>query len=245
MEISFTTKDLLQTLNALPRGSIMAYGSQISTLPSRRLYNTQAFFDYLCKRGIRLIVYNFLPPAPLSFEIRFREFVRAEEKYNYKYGVDWVVFPFLGGDEAAVATVAANMRYFDKDYYGNPTDSLPLMKSIYTLKDVDICSWEVSEISFIAAMVRQWPAAYGVRAVNAGAYTYVAPYYGKYVFGTIDGSRGGTEFEYATGYNGEALMAADMRNMLVIAVIALLILGNVGEYAKDLEKRRIQRGVVQ
>jgi hypothetical protein len=245
--VSFTTTDLINTVEAVPEGSTIAIGFQGEVMPQRRTFRVNAFWDYLCRRNYKMIVYCYKPTSPVVWDRSFIDFVEAPRKYGYEYGTDWIVFPFLGGDESAMAALAANLRYFDKDYYGTPIEDLPIMEGMYTLDDVALVTY-TGEYSFSTAITRQWPGKYNVKAVYPGGFDVIAQYYNVYVFGCIDGQRGLTEFESQVGYDGEALMKAEMRSLIVGAAFIIIIAINIGEFINPSERveavDQVKRGVI-
>jgi len=232
--IGYTTRDFYNTIQSLKVGGIVALPFQETTAH----YNSYrdgwtAMLLQLFTRRAKLICYSLQTETPQVWETLFR-FVDMS-KYNYTYGVDYVIFPFLSGDESALASIGANMRLFTTDLYGTKTADIPVMAKVRTLADVDLTISSYSSNDFADMYVRQWPARYGVKALTTmRAYGDVAQHYGKYIFGCEDRP---AEYEKLTGYAGEDLIISDAQNVTAVFIYFSILLGNITYF---LDKRRRQ-----
>jgi hypothetical protein len=73
--------------------------------------------------------------------------------------------------------------------------------------------------------------------VNNYGFQVIAIYYGIYVQGCLDRTRGRAEFEYATGFPGEEVLRFQFRNIGASLVFITVILGNIALYSKRKEER--------
>jgi hypothetical protein len=228
MTIGPITKDFYNQVQNLPPGSIVAFGNQQSYggyIVKKDCY--KALLYQLFDRKAKLVLCSFWTDTPQCWT-DIIAYSGMDKKYNLVYGVDYVVFGFLSGDESALAASAADFhKAYATDLYGHTTDSLPLMSQVHSLKDVQLTICDASSFTFVDMFVRQWPAAYNVPSINIYVYSTVAPYYGRYVQGCLDGVRGYAEYESLTGYNGSQLLMLTVRNLQAIWLFFAIILGNV------------------
>jgi hypothetical protein len=240
--IGYTTKDFYNTIQNLKEGGMVALAFQMNLanyVPYRSGYT--AMLLQLFTRKAKLICYSFYADTPQVWQALFT-YVNME-KYNYRYGVDYVIFPFLSGEESALATIAANMRVFTTDIYGTNTEDIPLMANVRTLSDVDLAITSYSSNDFADMFVRQWPAKYGVKALTSmRAYGDVAQHYKKYIFGCEDRP---AEYEKLTGYPGEDLIIADANNVTLIFIWISILLGNMAYFADRRKKFAVPTGQVR
>ena len=235
------TRDYYNTIEALPEGSVVAFpgGIPLKDYASKRDI-CRATLYHLAQRKAKMILYSFDPEAPQVW-VAMRTYSDIEGKYGYKYGVDFVIFPFLPGGEPALATVAGDMQVFSTDIYGTPIGSIPLMRNLRTAADVRLIVIWATELVFPAQVIRQWDAKYGVKALDMQYYASIATWYGTYVVGCLDGSRGAAEYEKLTGFLGEQISMVDITNLVGIWVLMLVALGNIEYFLKRQKKENIQK----
>jgi hypothetical protein len=148
-----------------------------------------------------------------------------EAKYGYTYGEDYVIFPFLAGEESAMTAGAADLfAAYTTDNRGTLLTALPLLETVKSMNDVDLVIFQSHIITIPHMYVRQFATAYGVRSISMGGYATVAPYYGTYVFGAMDRS---AEYEIYVGLPGEEVGKMDMANLENILMVSLILIGLV------------------
>ena len=226
--IGSITKDFYNEIEKLPPGSIVAFANHNSYsgyLVKKDEY--RAIFYHLFDKQCKLIMVSFWPDTPQVWT-DLLAYSGVEKKYNIRSGTDFVVFPFLSGEETALAAIAADFhKAFTVDLYGNPIDSIPLMTNVHSLRDVQLTISDAGSFTFIDMFVRQWPAAYDVPSINIYVYSTVAPYYPRFVQGALDGSRGGAEYEVLTKYPGAELIKLNARNLQGLWVLVTIVIGNI------------------
>jgi len=225
------TKDFYDRVQELPEGSIVAFADHRDFpgyMGKRDMY--RAVIYHIFDRKLKFIMCSFWHDVPQAF-VDLIAYSGVEKKYGVKEGVDYVIFPYLAGEETALAAAAADFhKAYATDIRGVPVKDIPLMQGVHSLKDVQLVISDASSFTFIDMFVRQWPAAYGVKAVDIWTFANVAPYYGRFVFGALDGPRGYAEYESLTGYVGEELLRMDARNLQGLMVFAALFLGNLSYF---------------
>jgi hypothetical protein len=229
------TTDFYNEIEALNPGDVIAwaqncaFGAYVNKRDAYRAVVYHAIID----NDAKMILYSLDPDAP-QLNAALMVYCESElEAAGKQYGVDWIIMPFLAGEESALAAIARNARVTGNDLIeGRPLDQFPIMEGINTMDDIPLTINDAGSFTFVDMWIRQWPAAYGNRGLNTMVFATVAPVYGIYVHGALDGNRGYAEYEKLTGYSGDQLIKMDMRNLQGIAVITIVILGNITYFAR-------------
>jgi hypothetical protein len=130
----------------------------------------------------------------------------AEKKFDKEMGVDWVMYPFIPGGEAALAAFAANLHVTETDYFGNSLEDLPLLSNLNDVNDLQLAVGGSTEQNTHQIVIRQIQQAYGIKTldiVSAASYPTVAPYVQSGQFSAvIKGARAAAEYEQVSGLIG-------------------------------------------
>jgi len=149
----------------------------------------------------------------------------------YKYGEDWVMTPYIPGEEAAMARVASDIweASNSRDFYGTPYSQLPMMQKLRSFRDVDLTHLSAYSGTHIEMYVRQWTGAAfpNIRGIATHAYEDLAYAYGKFIFGTISGLRGSAEYQHLTNFAGEQRAMIESRNTEALIMFAAIALGTI------------------
>jgi hypothetical protein len=155
------------------------------------------------------------------------------EEYGLVYGEDYVIMPFLSGEETAMAAVATNFRQaYSIDYKGTLIDDIPILDGINDFNDIDLAIAQYGIFTFGEMFVRQWAVKYEPILI-VGQFYGIAPYWGTYVIGDIDNTlRAFAEWEFLVGIPGEELIRLDSQNLqgaaTIIVIYILIIVWAVG-----------------
>jgi hypothetical protein len=161
--------------------------------------------------------------------------LKTAEAQGKVYGKDWIQLGFIAGGEAAIVSVAEDIRgAFKTDYFGTPLDQLPLMAKIKDYKDVGLVITSFGSTTWIESSVRQWYIKYNLPIVSytmtGGATVSVAYYPNKGVVGIIEGGRGGAELEFLGKVYGIAQSQTDAKTLSFVAVAVMIIVGNISYF---------------
>jgi hypothetical protein len=243
MKVSTWTQDYYNEIVALPPGSTVAIAGVGYSVPALRsgLTQTPCLMRFLMGRGLKIIYVAFGPASPGNFYLFMTKYSASEEEFGYVYGEDWVCLPFVAGEETAIAAVGDNMRHTEVDMFGTPLEEIPVMENIYTIGDVDLTIVSGGGFTVQPMYVRQWAIKHGVRQINSYSFKTIAIYYGTYVQGVLDHSRGQAEFQYLVGFPGEAIVRFQFRNIGAGIVFIMVIMGNLAIYTG--KERRVEEGV--
>jgi hypothetical protein len=209
-------------------GGTAIYGAEYITYGTYWLKRDmkRAVFKHLADNDIKLVLYSLGPQSPQVVAASV-EYAKLEEDYGYVYGVDYVIFPYLAGEESALAAIAADMHVMATDIYGTPTADLPLMQDLHVITDCDFAIIECSAFTFGEMFVRQSPGKYGITTIGTIYYSAIAAYYGTLIVGDLEVPRGYAEFEYMTGYTGMDVSMMDVRNVMASIIIITTIVMNI------------------
>jgi hypothetical protein len=234
------TRDFYNEIDKLPKGSIIAFANFDTydrIVGERDVY--RALLRHIFRNNLKLICCSFAPTTNILYSYAL-EYSGVVKMFNLVEGEDYVIFPFLAGEETALAAAAANFPgTYATDNRGVAVNNIPLMQKVSSLRDVQLTITFGTSFTQVDMFVRQWPAAYGVRSINMQVYSTSASYYGRFVFGDLDGTRGYTEYEALTGYSGDDLIRMDARNLQGLLVFAAMALGNITYFATRSTKAKV------
>jgi hypothetical protein len=187
-----------------------------------------AHLDHLASKGWKLLMFSYGTPCAAIWE-QMVKMSRIEEKYGYVYGEDFVIFPYMAGDEIAMSLVADIKGNYALDNRGNPTNTIPLLQNINTGDDADVFWSEYHIFTYGEMFVRQWPAAYGKPLLNIGAWHGISPWYGTYCVGSLTAY---AWYEQSVGLPGEALFKIEAQNLVGLFGLAMIVIGLIHSFVK-------------
>ena len=224
-------QDFYNEVEKLNPGDVVALAPSGMSYKSARSVMKAFLIHAVVKKGAKVIFYSFSVGEPVQ-ALRILEYTNLPS-FGKQYGTDYVVFPYLSGEETALAAIGRDLGVLNVDVYGTVVEDLPIMTALAdgphsTLRACALC-WNLGAGSTFPEMwVRQWPATYGVRGIDGRGYQPIATWYGTYVFGALIQTAGWAEYEKLTGTVGEDLMKADVVSVTTTFVIALVIIANIG-----------------
>lgn len=238
MKVSGWTLDYIAELDKLDPGDVIVWGHNWGGIVSARsgLTINTAIMEYLMSKQIKIIFVSFSPATPTNMYTFMHDYAKSED-YGYEYGIDWVVTPFLAGEESVIAAVGDDMWYPEVDMFGTPISEIPIYENIHVITDAQLAMCDGGGFSWQPMYVRQWAIRHDMPMVNNYGFQVIAIYYDIYVQGVLDRTRGHAEFEYATGFQGEEVLRFQFRNIGSALVFVSVILGNIALYSKKKEDR--------
>lgn len=231
--ISDLTKGYYEQLQTLKEGDIVldAWSTEYSGYMELKP-GMIASHKYFIKNGIKLFIAFGHAECPLIAEAMFGvELKSYMEKYDYKYGEDYVilgvVFPNVAALIAAVTDFQGTVRV---DWKGDPIAGT-FLDQVHTGADIDMISQYTTGAGnpgLVNHIVLRWgtpmisnpigvsmPGA--LASLDAGLYT-----------GLIASARGGTELEFLLNEPGPGMIMMDAFTLGHYMLIAFIIIGNIG-----------------
>jgi len=166
-------------------------------------------------------------------------------KFGKKYGVDYVNLGYRPGDRAVMVTMGRAIRdIFSTDYRGTPLDQLPMMKGIRNYDQI-ACLVVLAHGATPELWIQFAQARYGLKLIicttAVGAPDYYNYLQAKQIIGLIGGMRGAAEYETLVKQPGLGLLAMPAQSWVHLAIIGLILLGNLTFFltrrAKNAENR--------
>ena len=227
--VSDRTRAFHDQIDALPPGSVLIWGESAADVSTYTNFRTfyWALWDTLCENEIKVIFTSWNTGAHLC-GLRAAEERDIEGRYGYEYGKDYVIMPFLAGEESAMAASATDLfSAFATDVRGTPLSAIPMMADIHSMDDADLSIGQYSIFTFGDQYARQFGAKYpDVPLLIIGQYYGIAAYYGTTVFGNVDNTVVAfAEYEYLVGFPGEELAKTEAINTQAFLTLASIVGG--------------------
>ncbi|MDP2872780.1 MAG: hypothetical protein Q8P31_09615 [Bacillota bacterium] len=233
VQISAGTRAAYNAIEAIPAGSLVLWAYEMNAANEPELMPAAiAWFHHLMRKRCKIVAFSiYSEEAPIFAQ---KAFETVGKEYNYVYGEEFVVMPFRAGMETAVAAIGRDIHgVFPTDFFGNRTDTMPLMQEIKGLSDFAILlktsGWGPD------VFVRQMVTVYGIPMV-ANCTGIVAPGAMAYlsagqIQGLVGALTGAAEYEQLLRRPGTAAAMMDAQSTTHMLTVILVLLGNVGFYA--------------
>jgi hypothetical protein len=231
--ISSEVRQAYEFIESLPAKSVVLIGNEF-TAPSWTELGPSyiAVLKHLIRKDIKFVIMAyFSAEAPAAFDSMIKPRIQGYlDKYNYKYGVDWVDLGYLSGGESALAAYATNIYITKTDRYGRPLDELPLYQKLKGFKDFALVI-ELDPGAHLPEYLRQFQTTFGTPHITITYGVTKSAYIPYLASGQIKGMMaaigGGAEYEQLVGAPGVASAGMDAVSTSHLLAAALLILGNI------------------
>lgn len=217
------TKAAFRTIDALPAGSrvIFACGVKPVTAPELGPLSLAVLNQVIAKK-LKIVFLPSMPEAPRFIE----EYAGICQQQGYKEGVDFVVLPFMAGEESHYAAIGSNLKSLYKEQKSSTLwDSITDIKSFALFIDIsggDQQRWAMAHIGG----PRGVPI---VAGVNASIHPNIQQYFTSgQLAGIIGGLNGAAQYEIMNKIPGKAAAGMDAQALGHLLVILLVVLGNIG-----------------
>lgn len=220
--------------NAEP-GSIivLSWDVDAATKPEWYPQGTAIIYHIAQKKELKLINLAIRVDGAVFADEALREVFDIPENMSTDehpdYGVKFVNLGYVAGGEAAVMTMATELKGLVKfDHYGNSLESLDLAKNLVGLKDTAFII-ALSTGSHIWYWWKFLHVPYGTPLGVGGTAAITAavtPLYPNDIVGYLGGIRGAAEYEYLVRRPGSAIAAMDAQLLAHLVIIFFVLLGN-------------------
>jgi len=189
---------------------------------------TIAIIKHLMNRGVKIAFVGYNVEGPMITE----SLIKPWEAKGKKYGVDFCNLGYLAGLENAIAAYARDViKAYPKDFRGNSTDSLPILKGIKTVGDFKMYLFFTTGN---ADMYVRQITTYKIPVIG-GLISTIALQAEPYVqsgqlAGILTGLRGGAEYEVLMKSPGIGLASMDAQSMGHVLIIIMIIFANVSYF---------------
>ncbi|MFC1803379.1 hypothetical protein ACFL0D_05370 [Thermoproteota archaeon] len=225
--ISQSTRDFKSVLDNIPSGGTVMIDFEGTPASWANLGALTVAVSNVCfERDINIIYLTFAMEAP---DVHTRIVENTKLYDTLVYGEDYMNVGYVPGVETGMASWAADTRFISIDHHGNDVASLPIMKDIHTMGDLDA-------VIFVSGTTPDpWFRQFGpynvplLSGAQGGLVPIIQPYYQSgQLAAYLDDVKGAAELEQLSGIPGLALSKMDQVNLLYIFAVLLIIMGNLG-----------------
>jgi hypothetical protein len=239
--VSSPVQSFAKAVDSIPDGSkvLMSCDYDPSGIPEM-VPMTRTALRHLLDKKCKIIITVLWNGGPGLVDKVVRKVV-DEEYPNLKYGVDYVNLGYKAGDEAVMVLMGQGItNAFPKDYRGNDTRSMPIMRGVRDYSSfpmlVNISSGYPGTKEWVQQVQARFhlPMVAGVTAVSAPEfYPYLQS---GQLLGLLGGMAGAAEYEKVRGEKGSATRGMDAQSLAHFFVAFCILLGNVVQWMK---RRRV------
>ena len=230
--------DYIDNIEPHNKAVLLVFDFDPSTMPEL-LPMAEAIIRHCLAKHIRIMVYGGLWPQGMGMAVMATQKVLPDFP-DVKYGEDYALLGYIPGGGVVILSIGEGIKEtFQKDYYGHPLDSLPMMKDINNYDDIALTidlSGSGSPYAWVAFAYQKYgeKIGCGTTAVSAAQY-YPLLQTGQFV-GMLGGLKGAAEYEHLIKRAGiptgrmVASMGMDAQSVIHLLIILLVILGNIGYF---------------
>lgn len=241
LAISPDTVKYKEAIDALPAGSVIAFGMDVSPAgwggelgPQARATATHVF-----RRPLKVVFLSFWETGAPLIETAWKDPFVTEAMKDKKYGVDYVNLGWIPGTETGMASFATDVwKVLEKgDYKGTKLADLPIMANIKTVNDFTMLICIETGTPGGPEYLRQWQARNPRLKVVVGSLGVSVPANMAYVasgqiVSILRGGRGAAEYQRLLNIATQAdVQGSDAMTMSHVVVLLFLLVGNAGYFA--------------
>ena len=240
IRVSAPVQKSYDAIEKLPEGSRVLFSIDYDPSSQPELQPMLiAVLHHAFEKNLKVII---ICQWPLGFPLGQSALFSIAEKYDKKYGIDFVNIGYRPGVSAVMLGIGREIRdFFASDYAGVSIDSLPMMKAVHNYGDIALLvGFEAGSVGDL--WVRLAGAQFGQKIV-LGATAVCAPDMYPYlqanqIEGIIGGLKGAAEYEKLVGHPGGGIAGMTAQSVGHIAIIILIILGNIGYFVTRRRKKQ-------
>ena len=246
INVSPEVRGVYDYIESLPEGSVFLLSLDFDPASKPELYpQAIALLRHAFRKNLRVMAMTLWVSGTGMAEQVIGQVAAEMGKVN---GTDYVFFGWSPGVSAIIISMGQDLyKAFPSDYYGRPTNTLPVLQGVRTLRDVNY----VVSLAAGTAGIETWYV-FGKDKyrfeLGGGCTGVIAP--GLYpllrsgqINGLIGGLRGAAEYEVLVGKKGRAVAGMDAQSVTHFMIIILVILCNVFYVLSGQARRRSERHV--
>jgi len=227
--VSPPVQSVYDYIEAMPEGSVVLMGFNFSPATKPELYPMSlAILRHCYSRNLKVIGMTVNSTAATLADEAMRQ---VAEEYGYQEIEDYTYLGYKYGSRQVMLGIGEDIADpFPEDYSGIPLSEIPMMKEIKNYDDIDLVmdfgSGNTSErwVEYAGARYHQTIAIGCTGVMVSGLYPYLKA--GQLV-GLIGGLKGAAEYEKLIGKPEKATQGMRVQSIAHIAIILLVIFGNV------------------
>jgi len=217
-------------IEGLPAGSVALVSHDYDPgVAGEMIPQARAVLGHLMGRGVRVVNVSLTPEGSRLSEQLLGELA---EEHQYVYGQDYLSLGYVVGVEAGPRAVVEGLV------------AAHWSSLIEEVADISLVVEFAGAPEYLRLWLEQVQAPYGlpmVAGVSATADPYARPYYRNeaqdQLLGLITGFVGAAEYERLSGQEGVALAGMDAQSLAHLAIILLVVVGNVAYFAQRMRGR--------
>jgi hypothetical protein len=241
IKVTKEVKGVYDKIESLPEGSNILIAADFDPSTQPELYPMlKAVMEHIIRKHDKLLIAVLNVNGPNLVDRAINELkVKHPE---WKSGEDYAFLGFQVGGAIVIMSMGSDIsRTFPKDFYGEATSTMPIIRNFNKLKDAKYM------VMFEASSLADAWIAYGTQKFNiplgAGLTAVMAPTYypylqAKQVNGIIGGLRGAAEYEKLIVEPGGATSAMDSQSVVHALIFLAILLANIFALIVATQKRR-------
>jgi hypothetical protein len=219
---------MYEAIEGLPPGSVALVSHDYDPgVAGEMVPQVRAVLAHLMRRGVRVVSVSLTPEGSRLSQQLLAELARD---HGYVYGQDYVSLGYVVGVEAGPRSVVEGL------VGAHWTDLIADVQDIALVVDF------AGAPEYLRLWLEQAQAPYGlpmVAGVSGTADPFARPYYRnqaqRQLLGLVTGLVGAAEYERLSGQPGVALAGMDSQSMGHLAVVLLIVTGNVAYFSQRLK----------
>jgi len=232
--------DRIQRLAEESPGAPILFSFDYDPSAKEELYPmSQALLRHAFRRNLRPIVMtHWLNGVGLCKEL----LERTAKEAGKEAGRDFVFLAFKPGGSNLLLNMGESLKgAFDKDFYGKPTEGLPALKGVESLRDIPVV------VGIAAGSTTEMWIAYGRDRfgfdLGAGCTAVIAPdlypfLQSDQLFGLLGGLRGAADYETLIGTPDSGVAGMPAQSVAHFLIIGLILVANAHVLVRWLRRRR-------
>ncbi|HPD14295.1 MAG TPA: hypothetical protein PLE19_05065 [Planctomycetota bacterium] len=234
------SRKVYERLEALPEGSPILFSFDYDPSAKEELYPmSQALLRHAFRRNLRPLVMTFwLNGVGLCKEL----VERTAKEAGKESGRDFVFLAYKPGGSNLLLNMGESLKgAFDKDFYGKPTEAMPALEGVDSLRDIPVV------VGIAAGSTTEMWIAYGRDRfgfdLGAGCTAVIAPdlypfLQSDQLFGLLGGLRGAADYEVLIGKPDTGVKGMPLQSVAHILIIVLIVAANVYVFAGRRSRRQ-------
>jgi hypothetical protein len=223
MPVTPATTAMYEAIEALPAGSVVLISHDYDPGATGEMVpQVEAVLHHLMERQARLINVSLTPEGS---RLANQVVERVAEEHAYVYGEQYLSLGYMTGVEAAPRTIVEELQSGTWSSFVGAGQDLSLIVEFAGTPE------------YLRLWLEQVQGPYGlpmVAGVSATADPYARPYYRneaqRQLLGLMTGLVGAAEYERHSGEPGLALASMDSQSVVHIAMVLLIVVGNVAYF---------------